>query len=318
MVNVDNASAGTNPENNANEARITLSALTTGAPWNITIADAAGGGRFDGWITSSDGAIIGGDSLLTVDEPGNANKVITVGSFNTKAQWASLAGQQDFSSTTQMGALSYFSSLGPTRDGRQNPDIAAPGEWICSTLSVDSPSALYLTNPDGVHTMNLGTSMAAPHVTGVIALMLSVDPQLTTDQIRAVLIDTATQDTFTGSVPNTSWGYGKLNAQDAVAEIINQVNPLIEDVPTIALMENPASTEAKFVYRLLHDTTQARLPVITVAGVSVLDMDLPISGRQYTWNLIDNVGRSLANGLYLYVITTDKGNSVVGRLVITR
>lgn len=318
MVNVDNASAGTNPENNANEAWIRLSVLTTGAPWNITVTDAAGGGRFDGWITSSDGTIIGGDSLLTVDEPGNANKVITVGSFNTKAQWASLAGQPDFLASTQLGALSYFSSLGPTRDGRQKPDIAAPGAWICSALSVNSVSALYLTNPDGVHTMNLGTSMAAPHVTGVIALMLSVDPQLTTDQISAVLIDTATQDTFTGSVPNTSWGYGKLNAQDAVAEIISQMNPLPEDVPTIALMENPVRTEATFVYRLLQDTTQARLHVITVAGVSVLDVDLPISGRQYTWNLIDDVGRSLANGLYLYAITTDQGNSAVGRLVITR
>ena len=318
MVNVDNASAGTNPENNANEAWITLSALTTGAPWNITVTDSGGGGRFDGWITSSDGTIIGGDSLLTVDEPGNANKVITVGSFNTKAHWASLAGQQDFLASTQLGALSYFSSLGPTRDGRQKPDIAAPGAWTCSTLSVNSVSALYLTNPDGVHTMNLGTSMAAPHVTGVIALMLSVDPQLTTDQIRAVLIDTATQDTFTGSVPNTSWGYGKLNAQGAVAEIISQMNLLPKDVPTTALMENPVSTEATFVYRLPPDTTQARLHVITVAGASVLDVDLPISGRQYTWNLIDDVGRSLANGLYLYVITTDKGNSAVGRLVITR
>ncbi len=317
-VSVDNASAGTNPENHDNEVLITLSELSSGAPWSITITDAGGGGRFDGWITSTDGRIIGGDTDETIDEPGNAKKVITVGSFNTKAQWASLAGQQDFSSSTQIGALSYFSSLGPTRDGRQKPEIAAPGAWICSTLSADSPSALYLTNPDGVHTMNLGTSMAAPHVTGTIALMLSEDPQLTSDQIKATLTDTATQDTFTGSVPNTSWGWGKLNAHDAVAAVISQVSPPPGDVPTVALSENPVSTEAKFNYQLPDGTTQARLHVITVSGETVLDVGLPIRGTRYTWNLIDDVGRMLGNGLYLYVVTSDKGNSTVGRLVISR
>ena len=317
-VSVDNASAGTNPENHDNEVLITLSGLSSGAPWSITITDAGGGGRFDGWITSTDGRIIGGDTDETIDEPGNAKKVITVGSFNTKAQWASLAGQQDFSSSIQIGALSYFSSIGPTRDGRQKPEITAPGAWICSTLSADSPSALYLTNPDGVHTMNLGTSMAAPHVTGTIALMLSEDPQLTSDQIKATLTGTATQDTFTGSVPNTSWGWGKLNAHDAVAAVISQVSPPPGDVPTVALSENPVSTQAKFNYRLPDGTTQARLHVITVSGETVLDVDLPISGTRYTWNLIDDVGRMLGNGLYLYVVTTDKGNSTVGRLVISR
>ena len=318
MVSVDNASAGVNPENSSSEARITLSALMSGAPWSITITDAGGGGRFDGWITSSDGSIIGGDSLLTIDEPGNAKKVITVGSFNTKAQWESVVGEQDFSGSTQLGALSYFSSLGPTRDGRQKPDITAPGAWICSALSSDSISALYLTNPDGVHTMNLGTSMAAPHVTGVIALMLSVDPQLTVDQIMATLTDTATQDTYTSSVPNTSWGYGKLNAREAVASVVSHVTPPPGAVPVVSLDENPVRSEATFSYTLPDGTTQARLRVITVAGVSVLDVDLTINGRRYAWNLADDAGRALANGLYLYVITTDKGNSAVGRLVISR
>jgi len=319
MVSVDNASAGPNPENSSSEARITLSALMSGAPWSITITDAGGGGRFDGWITSSDGRIIGGDSLLTIDEPGNAKRVITVGSFNTKAQWPSLVGEQDsFPSSTQPGALSYFSSLGPTRDGRQKPEITAPGAWICSALSSDSISALYLTNPDGVHTMNLGTSMATPHVTGVIALMLSVDPQLTVDQIRATLTDTATQDTYTSSVPNTSWGYGKLNAREAVASVVSHVTPPPGAVPVVSLDENPVRSEAKFSYTLPDGTTQARLHVITVSGVSVLDVDLPTNGRRYAWNLADDAGRALANGLYLYVITTDKGNSAVGRLVISR
>ncbi|HHR84995.1 MAG TPA: hypothetical protein ENL23_01450, partial [Candidatus Acetothermia bacterium] len=317
-VSVDNASAGPNPNNHDNEVLITLSGLTNGASWSVTVTDTGGGGRFDGWITSNDGRIIGGDTEETIDEPGNANKVITVGSFNTKAQWPSLAGQQDFSSSTQIGALSYFSSIGPTRDGRQKPEIAAPGAWICSTQSSNSPSALYLNNPDGVHTMNLGTSMAAPHVTGAIALMLSEDPQLTASEIKATLTGTAMQDTFTGSVPNASWGWGKLNVYEAVAAVIRQMGPPLGDVPTVVLAENPVSTEARFNYRLPDGTTQARLRVITVSGALVLDVDLPTSGTRYTWDLIDRAGRALANGLYLYTITADNGNSAVGRLVISR
>ena len=317
-VSVDNASAGANPNNHDNEVLITLSALASTAPWDISVTDAGGGGKFDGWITSNDGRIIGGDTNETIDEPGNAKKVITVGSFNTKSQWPSLAGEQDFSSSTQVGALSYFSSRGPTRDGRQKPEISAPGAWICSALSTSSPSVLYLTNPDGVHTMNLGTSMAAPHVAGTIALMFSKGPQLTAAEIKRILTETATRDTFTGSVPNANWGRGKLNARDAVAVVISQVAPPAEAMPTVSLSKNPVRTEATVNYRLPDGTTRARLHVVTVAGRAVLDVDLPIGGTQYTWNLTDKVGRSLANGLYLYTITTDKGNSAVGKLVISR
>ncbi len=318
MIVVDNAFSGPNPNNQDNEARITLSEITSSERWAITVTDAGGGGRFNGWITSSNGSIIGGDSHLTIDEPGNANKVITVGSFNTKAEWMSMAGEQDFSSSTQLGALSYFSSLGPTRDGRQKPDIAAPGAWICSVLSSDSAYGLYLLNPDGVHVMNLGTSMAAPHVAGVIALMFSEKAQLTSDQIKLALTTTAAQDTFTGSVPNNSWGYGKVNASGAVEEVTSDNAPTAGDTPVVKLADNPVSTQAVFLYSLLDETKEVRLKVITVAGRTALDVRLSVYDTQYTWNLIDDAGRPLANGLYLYVLTTDKGNSAVGRLVISR
>jgi subtilisin family serine protease len=318
IIVVDNAFTGPNPNNQDNEARVALSEITSREPWAITVRDDSGGGRFDGWVTSNNGSIIGGDSLLTIDEPGNANTVITVGSFNTKAKWMSVAGEQDFSSSTQIGRLSYFSSLGPTRDGRQKPDIVAPGAWICSAQSSDAGYALYLLNPDGTHVMNLGTSMAAPHVAGVIALMFSENPELTSDEIRLALTTTATRDAFTGSMANNSWGYGKVNASDAVEIVAGQIIPSVDDLPVVELAENPVSNQAVFLYSLPDDTTQACLQVITVAGTKVLDAELSVYDTTYSWDLIDEVGRALANGLYLYVLGTDKGNSAVGRLVISR
>ncbi len=317
-VTVDNASSGVNPENNDNEALITLSQLTTAALWNITVTDAGGGGRFDGWITSNDGTIGGGDSSSTIDEPGNAKDVITVGAFNTKAQWPSLAGEQDFSSSSPVGSLSYFSSIGPTRDGRQKPELTAPGAWICSARSSSSATAAYLINPDLVHTMNLGTSMSAPHVTGVVALMLSLDSQLTPSEIKNILTETATQDSFTGTVPNESWGWGKVNASDAVAALNSSSEQGSTEEVTVTLAANPVASTATFVYSLPSGTTEARLHVIDISGRSVLDTLLSVGGTQYTWDLIDSSGRPLANGLYLFTIVTDKGNSSVGRLVISR
>ena len=318
LVTVDNALAGANPNNGDNEALISLSSLITYTTWSVTVSDAGGGGRFDGWIISNRGTIIGGDSNETIDEPGNAERVITVGAFNTKAIWLSLSGEQDFSDDYPIGDLSVFSSRGPTRDGRQKPELTAPGTWICSPLSVNSSSVSYQTHPDGVHTMNLGTSMAAPHVSGVIALMLAVNPQLTASQIKEALIETAVRDSFTGSAPNPRWGWGKVAAEAAVAAVKTHQPPEPEERPTVTLEENPVHNLAVFAYTLPEGTGQARLAILNVAGALIFDTLLDPSQTSYRWNLIANFGEPLASGLYLYVIVTDTGRSEVGRMVIER
>jgi hypothetical protein len=63
--------------------------------------------------------------------------------------------------------------------------------------------------------------MSAPHVSGVIALLFQNDPHLTQDDLRSVLLENASADQFTGTVPNTNWGYGKLDAEAAYAALPN-------------------------------------------------------------------------------------------------
>ncbi len=316
-VYVDNASGGVNPNNGDNEVLVNISGITSQAPWSVTVTDNGGGGRFDGWITSDNGTILGGDSFETVDEPGNAPHVITVGAFNTKNRWSSRAGEEDFSSQYPIGQLSYFSSRGPTRDGRRKPEITAPGAWIASAMSSSAPAADYLTCPDGVHTLLLGTSMAAPHVTGTIALMLSVDPTLTSNEIREKLIQTAKSDGFTGVVPNDAWGWGKL-AADAAVTAVTPSQPDNGQELSIQLAENPVRDSARFIYTVPADSDGAKLDIYDVSGRLVFSTPLTAGAGSYDWDLRDSKGLPLAPGLYLFMLSDDTTRTEIGRLVIAR
>ncbi len=107
-----------------------------------------------------------------------------------------------------------FSSRGPTSDGRIKPDISAPG--------VDIPSAW----PDGSVKLLSGTSMATPHVAGVVALLWSANPTLIGNLPATENILTATalarptmecsQATMTS--PNNVYGWGRLDARAAVQQ----------------------------------------------------------------------------------------------------
>ena len=319
-VRVDNAWMGVNPNNGDNEVFVRMYGLSDYSRWRIAISDSGGGGRFDLWVTSGSGTIVGGDSARTIDEPGNADTVITVGAYTSKATWPSQSGIQDYSSQYTLGALASFSSQGPTRDGRVKPELAAPGAWICAALSEDAGWQAVFTHPDGVHTMELGTSMAAPHVTGAIALMFAVDPDLTSAEIRSVLTFTAVRDSHTGAVPNSLWGWGKLDVAAAVREVTasGPEPPEEAERPVITIGANPVDTMAQFAYSVPAGTTTATLRIYDVAGSLVYDVSVSPAGGIMSWNLRTERGEWLASGLYLYVLVTDRGVSDVGRLVIAR
>jgi subtilisin family serine protease len=91
---------------------------------------------------------------LSIGDPANLDDCIVVGSVHT--------------TKPHLYGVSYFSSRGPTADGRCKPDVVAPGEKILSCLSGGRG-----LKRDELYTRMSGTSMAAPHVSGVVACFLS-------------------------------------------------------------------------------------------------------------------------------------------------
>jgi subtilisin family serine protease len=175
----------------------------------------------------------------------------------------------------------------------------------------------YLIHPDGVHAMHRGTSMAAPHVAGAVALLFAVDPRLSGSEALDLLTRTARHDDYTGSVPNSRWGFGKLDVWAALLDLDPTEPPTPSGArPTVQVEANPAVDEATFVYVLPEGTGEASLRVYDVAGARVFEVEIAVAGSSITWDLRSTSGVRVAAGLYLVVVASDLGNSNVGRLVI--
>ncbi|MCX7750974.1 MAG: S8 family serine peptidase [Candidatus Bipolaricaulota bacterium] len=293
---------------------LVLTDAAPGTTWAITLSPVLGGGRVDGWVEQASAAQFReGDTSSTISEPGNARQVITVGAYITKTRWTSVAGEQR--AEGEVGALAPFSSRGPTRDGRIKPDLAAPGAWIASARSRLTSPASWLALPGGEYTMLLGSSMAAPHVAGAAALLLSLRPDLTGSEVRDALTRGARVDSAVGAAPNPAWGAGKLDVAQAVAHL--GPGPAVER-PTLVLLANPVSREARFRYSLPPEARWASLQVYDLAGRLLFRQALAPPAGEARWPLTTTDGRPVGSGLYLAVLVTDRGASAVVRVVVGR
>jgi subtilisin family serine protease len=153
-----------------------------------------------------------------VGMPGTAFSVITVASYATRRQWATRDPEypEVIMDAVNLEDVSYFSSPGPTRDGNNKPEVAAPGQSLVAPLSGDATleeMPTWLRLPDVPYAALQGTSMSAPYVTGALALLLQRRPDIDWAEAKRRLILSTHQDPFTTPCWNERWGYGKLDIE---------------------------------------------------------------------------------------------------------
>ena len=272
-----------------------------------------------------------GDGESTVGEIGGTGKsVISVGAYTTKNLYTDIDGNQHLISDYKaLGELASFSSHGPTRDGRVKPDICAPGNVVVAPISsfdqaaVQEPELIVTDlNNRWPYAAYEGTSMSSPMITGIVALMLEANPDLTREEIMDIFKQTAREDGFTGDIPDTGshlWGFGKIDALEAVkaAENDAEVSSYPADLPSrIALRQNypnPFNHKTTITYHL-HKAARVKLSIYTLQGrlVEILvDAQAKPGTHRVVWD-----AQGVSSGIYLYTLLAGEYSDVGKCLVL--
>ena len=260
----------------------------------ITPLEIKSGGKINAFLNPA--LFYNNNAFLNNDNPGgNINSfsachdVISPGDYVATNSWIDLNGiQRSRTGEGLPGEIWIGSSKGPTMDGRLGIDLVAPGEVAAAAYGTDSYYSSFtfniLENSQGHYGIQTAVSAAAPIVTGVIALMLEVNPALTASQIKAILQETAIQDDFTGTTPNAQWGYGKLNALEAINRSFQTVNIAKTglDKTSISIYPNPVNDYVEIVYPA---SSATRLPIslYSIDGRKVNDFTIS-SGEKLNLN----------------------------------
>ena len=223
------------PGNSDNHIDIILAASLPGGDWKVHVSGTSTENvHFHAWIErdfpnpfapnrQSRFAEVDNDSSFTIGSISCGQRTIAVGSY--------LSGVPDHE-------ISPFSAAGPTRNGRQKPEISAPGQFLHPFIGILAARSL----SQGTTRMP-GTSMAAPHVAGVIALLMqAANRDLTIDEIRQAILTTARKSNPTLGIGwHPRYGFGRVDTVAAISKVLptplpNFIAP--NGVATTALSSN--------------------------------------------------------------------------------
>jgi subtilisin family serine protease len=283
-----------------NRIRIGIAGIGTVHGWNSGQPYRWTTGSFTNAVRGNDHAsnpryLRGTREFSNGENGGTGRRTISVGSYVPRNSWIDIDTVLRREKVT-IGETSGFSSIGPNVGGRTKPDISAPGSLVISSYKTENiapwqnRSVLFKSNWNGdEHAWILasGTSMSAPHVCGIVALMLEANPRLNPEQIRTILQKTALKDEFTGSEDsNNIYGFGKVNAFGAVKEVIRVNTAKAVHPSDVMIFPNPADDEI-----IIKGMPNAEVELYDMRGKTVLKNNL---NRFNTLDISD-----LKPGIYL-------------------
>ncbi len=188
-----------------------------GGVWQLRVRNTSGNDvRLDVWTLDDAASVFfTGKSIsdtMKIGAPGAASSAVTVASYTTKVQYKDIDNN-----VRQVGLelddISDFSSEGPLRNDALKPDVAAPGAMIVSALSSNANfDRAMMVNSKFV--VSGGTSMATPFVSGLVALLLQRDPNLTPEGVKDLLRQNSSIPGEGVGTFDPKWGYGLIDAEN--------------------------------------------------------------------------------------------------------
>ncbi len=173
--------------------------------------------RLDVWTLDDHSAVFfTGKSVqdsVKIGSPGAAKSAVTVASYTTKVKYTDIdAKPQEVG--LELHDISDFSSEGPLRNDAQKPDVAAPGAMIVSTLSSAAQGFGRSSMVNSKFVVSAGTSMAAPFITGLVALLLQRNPKLDPAGVKDLLRKNSSIPKKAAGTFDPKWGFGVINAEN--------------------------------------------------------------------------------------------------------
>ncbi|HQW69299.1 MAG TPA: S8 family serine peptidase [Flavobacterium sp.] len=190
-----------------------------------------------------------GNQNSTIQYPAKYNNAIAVGSTNPN----------------DVRTVPFFWSATSGSNFGTEIDFVAPGNYIFG---------LSYTSNTNYNTYWGGTSQAAPHVAGVISLLLSVNPNLTVTQIRQVLQETS-QDMVGNSLDTSGWdqyyGHGRLNANNALSHFLLSTSDYFIETKNIKAYPNPVNQENELNISGLINGNHYTIKLVSLDGKNILE-----------------------------------------------
>ncbi|HIB61103.1 MAG TPA: T9SS type A sorting domain-containing protein, partial [Candidatus Marinimicrobia bacterium] len=209
-----------------------------------------------------------------ISAPADADSVISVGAVNSE------------------GDIAYFSSHGPTYDGRIKPEVCARG---VSTWCVNANSDSYRTAS--------GTSLSAPLVSGAAAVILSAHPDWTPMQVREAMMMTSDRvDT-----PDNDYGYGVIDVMAAIDYETSAIdeNSIPDEFSILNIYPNPFNPTTTMQFKVGTDG-HTSLHVYDITGhlvETIINEKLMAGDHYYKWD-----ASGLSSGIYFIHINLPTGN----------